>query len=61
MHRLMELLLPFLHHFRVLKYIDIGIKEGAKLILDGRKPNIIGDYPDTCFINPTILKMFPLI
>jgi hypothetical protein len=26
---------------RVLRYIDIGIKEGAKLILDGRNPKII--------------------
>jgi malonate-semialdehyde dehydrogenase (acetylating)/methylmalonate-semialdehyde dehydrogenase len=39
---------------RVLSYIDIGIKDGAKLVLDGRKPNIIGDYPDTCFINPSV-------
>ena len=41
---------------RVLRYIDIGIKEKAKLILDGRKPNIVGDYPDTCFVNPTIFE-----
>ncbi len=41
---------------RVLKYIEIGIKEGAKLILDGRRPTIIGDYPDTCFLNPTIFE-----
>lgn len=41
---------------RVLKYIDIGIKEKAKLILDGRKPNIVGNYPDTCFVNPTIFE-----
>jgi malonate-semialdehyde dehydrogenase (acetylating)/methylmalonate-semialdehyde dehydrogenase len=39
---------------RVKKYIDIGIKEGAKLVLDGRKPAIIGDYPETCFINPSV-------
>jgi len=41
---------------RVLKYIDRGIKEGAKLRLDGRKPKINGDYPDTCFLNPTIFE-----
>jgi len=41
---------------RVRKYIDIGIKEKAKLILDGREPTIIGDYPDTCFINPTVFE-----
>ena len=39
---------------RVRKYIDIGIKEGARLVLDGRKPTIIGDYPDTCFLNPSV-------
>jgi len=41
---------------RVLKYIEIGIQEKAKLILDGRKPAIIGHYPDTCFINPSIFE-----
>lgn len=42
---------------RVLRYIDIGIKEGAKIVLDGRNPkNIIGNYPDTCFLNPTVFE-----
>jgi malonate-semialdehyde dehydrogenase (acetylating) / methylmalonate-semialdehyde dehydrogenase len=41
---------------RVKKYIEIGIKEGAKLVLDGRKPAIIGDYPDTCFINASVFE-----
>jgi malonate-semialdehyde dehydrogenase (acetylating)/methylmalonate-semialdehyde dehydrogenase len=41
---------------RALKYIEIGIKEKGKLILDGRKPNMVGNYPDTCFINPTIFE-----
>jgi malonate-semialdehyde dehydrogenase (acetylating)/methylmalonate-semialdehyde dehydrogenase len=39
---------------RVLGYIEKGIQEGARLMLDGRKPKITGDYPDTCFINPSI-------
>jgi malonate-semialdehyde dehydrogenase (acetylating)/methylmalonate-semialdehyde dehydrogenase len=39
---------------RVLGYIEKGIEEGAKLLLDGRKPTIIGDYPETCFVNPTV-------
>lgn len=39
---------------RALKYIDLGVKEGAKLILDGRKFKIQGDLPDTCFIGPTV-------
>ena len=41
---------------RVTEYIEKGIAEGAKLILDGRKPNIIGDYPDTYFLNPTVFE-----
>jgi len=39
-----------------LRYIETGIKEGAKLLLDGRKVEISGDYPDTCFIGPTIFE-----
>lgn len=41
---------------RVLGYIEKGIAEKAKLILDGRKLNIIGDYPDTCFLGPSIFE-----
>ncbi len=41
---------------RVLRYIEIGLKEKAKMILDGRVPKIVGDYPDTCFLNPTIFE-----
>ncbi|HTY81402.1 MAG TPA: CoA-acylating methylmalonate-semialdehyde dehydrogenase [Dehalococcoidales bacterium] len=38
----------------ILKYIESGIKEGAKILVDGRKPKIIGGYPDTCFLGPTV-------
>ena len=41
---------------KIVKYIETGIKEGAKLLLDGRKPKIIGDYPDTCFLGPTVFE-----
>lgn len=41
---------------RVVKYIENGITEGARLIIDGRKPEIIGDYPDTCFLGPTVFE-----
>ncbi len=40
----------------VIGYIECGIREGAKLILDGRKPNVVGDYPDTAFLNPTVFE-----
>jgi len=41
---------------KVLKYVQKGIEEGAKLRLDGRELRIIGDYPDTYFFNPTIFE-----
>ncbi len=41
---------------RILRYIESGIKEGAKLRLDGREVKIIGAYPDTCFLGPTIFE-----
>ena len=42
---------------RILGYIEGGIQEGAKIRLDGReKFKIVGDYPDTCFLGPTILE-----
>jgi malonate-semialdehyde dehydrogenase (acetylating) / methylmalonate-semialdehyde dehydrogenase len=41
---------------KVLKYIDIGLKEGAKMLVDGRKFTVAGGYPDTCFIGPTVFE-----
>ena len=41
---------------RVLGFIEKGIKEGAKIVLDGRKPKIKGAYPDTCFLGPTCFE-----
>jgi malonate-semialdehyde dehydrogenase (acetylating)/methylmalonate-semialdehyde dehydrogenase len=41
---------------KVLRYIEKGIEEGATLTLDGRNPEIVGDYPDTCFVGPTVFE-----
>ena len=42
---------------RIMGYIETGIKEGATLRLDGRKNfKISGDYPDDCFLGPTIFE-----
>ncbi len=42
---------------RILGYIENGIHEGARLRLDGRQNiRIVGDYPDTCFLAPTIFE-----
>jgi malonate-semialdehyde dehydrogenase (acetylating)/methylmalonate-semialdehyde dehydrogenase len=40
----------------ILRYIESGLKEGAKLRLDGRKVEVSGGYPDTCFLGPTIFE-----
>ena len=40
----------------VLGYIETGIKEGAKLLLDGRDPKVVGDLPMDCFIGPTVFE-----
>ncbi|MGD0795898.1 MAG: CoA-acylating methylmalonate-semialdehyde dehydrogenase [Dehalococcoidales bacterium] len=41
---------------KIVKYIETGVKEGAKLSLDGRKPKVLGGYPDTCFLGPTVFE-----
>jgi len=42
---------------KILGYIESGIQQGAKLRLDGRKKvKIVGDYPPTCFLGPTIFE-----
>jgi malonate-semialdehyde dehydrogenase (acetylating)/methylmalonate-semialdehyde dehydrogenase len=42
---------------KILNYIESGLKAGATLRLDGRKPaKILGNYPDTCFLGPTIME-----
>jgi len=39
---------------RVTGLIESGVAQGARLLLDGRSPRIQGDYPDTCFLGPTV-------
>jgi len=42
---------------RILSYIESGIQQGANLRLDGRgKVKIVGGYPQTCFLGPTIFE-----
>jgi malonate-semialdehyde dehydrogenase (acetylating)/methylmalonate-semialdehyde dehydrogenase len=38
---------------RITKYIEIGVKEGAKLLLDGRNVTV-PDFPNGAFLGPTI-------
>ena len=39
---------------RVLRYIEGGLKDGAEILLDGRTPEILGDYPSDCFVGPSV-------
>jgi malonate-semialdehyde dehydrogenase (acetylating)/methylmalonate-semialdehyde dehydrogenase len=43
---------------KILKEVDRGIKDGAKLILDGRNPKV-EKYPKGYFIGPTVLEAEP--
>jgi len=40
----------------VIRYIESGIQQGAKIRLDGRKFKVTGGYPDTCFLGPSIFE-----
>ena len=40
---------------RINKYIEQGVKEGAKLLLDGRNTSVEG-YPNGTFIGPTVFS-----
>jgi malonate-semialdehyde dehydrogenase (acetylating)/methylmalonate-semialdehyde dehydrogenase len=42
------------HKESILKWIETGIQEGAKLILDGRKPTVPTECEDGFFVGPTI-------
>ena len=41
---------------RVAGIIEKGVSEGARLTLDGRNLNLVGDVPATCFLNPSIFE-----
>lgn len=41
---------------RVIGFIEKGISEDAKLTLDGRKLNLVGNIPETCFLNPSVFE-----
>lgn len=41
---------------RVTRFIEKGLEEGAKLTLDGRNIKLVGDWPQTCFLNPSVFE-----
>jgi len=40
----------------VLGYVEKGMDAGAKLLLDGRRFKVVGDYPENCFLGPSIFE-----
>ncbi|MCL6612033.1 MAG: CoA-acylating methylmalonate-semialdehyde dehydrogenase [Peptococcaceae bacterium] len=42
----------------ILKEIENGVREGAKLLMDGRNARVEG-YPNGCFLGPTIFEAEP--
>jgi malonate-semialdehyde dehydrogenase (acetylating) / methylmalonate-semialdehyde dehydrogenase len=42
----------------ILREVEHGIKEGAKLLLDGRSPKV-DKYPKGCFLGPTVFEAEP--
>jgi malonate-semialdehyde dehydrogenase (acetylating)/methylmalonate-semialdehyde dehydrogenase len=40
----------------VLRYIESGLADGATLLRDGREFDLQGDYPETCFLGPTVFE-----
>jgi malonate-semialdehyde dehydrogenase (acetylating)/methylmalonate-semialdehyde dehydrogenase len=41
---------------RVLGYLEKGLEEGAELVLDGRDFELVGDWPEWCFLGPSVFK-----
>jgi malonate-semialdehyde dehydrogenase (acetylating)/methylmalonate-semialdehyde dehydrogenase len=41
---------------RVVGYIESGLSQGAKLALDGRKLDLVGDLPEDCFLMPSVFE-----
>jgi len=38
----------------VVRYIEQGVREGARLVLDGRNFKVSGDYPTDAFLGPSV-------
>lgn len=43
---------------RVIGYIEKGLEEGARLLLDGRKTHV-PEYPRGYFLDPTVFEGVP--
>ena len=41
---------------KILSYVDVGVNEGAELLIGGKAAAVGGDFADGYFVEPTVLK-----
>ena len=41
---------------KIMSYVDIGLQEGAELLIGGKQPKLDGELADGYFFEPTVLK-----
>jgi aldehyde dehydrogenase len=41
---------------KIISYVDIGLAEGAELLIGGKQPELVGELADGYFFEPTVLK-----
>jgi len=41
---------------KIMSYVDIGLQEGAELLIGGKQPELDGELADGYFFEPTVLK-----
>jgi len=41
---------------KIMSYVDIGLAEGAELLIGGKQPKLDGEFADGYFFEPTVLK-----
>ncbi|ETK35695.1 CoA-acylating methylmalonate-semialdehyde dehydrogenase [Microbispora sp. ATCC PTA-5024] len=47
------------HRDKVASYLDLGVEEGAKLVVDGRETPVLGGRGDGFWLGPTVLDHVP--
>ncbi|MFI7425342.1 CoA-acylating methylmalonate-semialdehyde dehydrogenase, partial [Nonomuraea sp. NPDC049684] len=48
------------HRDKVASYLDLGVEEGAKLVVDGREAEVLGGRGGGFWLGPTVLDQVPV-
>ncbi|YCK41540.1 CoA-acylating methylmalonate-semialdehyde dehydrogenase [Actinomadura sp. ATCC 39365] len=48
------------HRDKVASYLDLGVEEGAKLVVDGRESEVLGGRGEGFWLGPTVLDHVPV-